>query len=134
MTVSYTHLDVYKRQGEKTPEDNDYDVYEAHVDIIPIISRVEIKSLGSVFNKQDEGTAGTPTEHLYTSVTVKGIGMVDYYNMGTLGKDYNTQMVTNTTSNPDGLIYDPEPVSYTHLDVYKRQGEKDHCLLISKGE
>jgi len=64
----------------------DYDVYEAHVDITPIISRVEIKSLGCVFNKQDEGTAGTPTEHLYTSVTVKGIGMVDYYNMGILGK------------------------------------------------
>lgn len=97
-----------KKVGEKAPEDNDYDVYEAHVDITPIISRVEIKSLGCVFNKQDEGTAGTPTEHLYTSVTVKGIGMVDYYNMGTLGKDYTTQMVTNTTSNPDGLIYDPE--------------------------
>lgn len=100
-----------KKVGEKAPEDNDYDVYEAHVDIIPIISRVEIKSLGCVFNKQDEGTAGTPTEHLYTSVTVKGIGMVDYYNMGTLGKDYTTQMVTNTTSNPDGLIYDPEHAS-----------------------
>ena len=100
-----------KKVGEKAPEDNDYDVYEAHVDITPIISRVEIKSLGCVFNKQDEGTAGTPTEHLYTSVTVKGIGMVDYYNMGTLGKDYTTQMVTNTTSNPDGLIYDPEHAS-----------------------
>lgn len=100
-----------KKVGEKAPEDNDYDVYEAHVDIIPIISRVEIKSLGCVFNKQDEGTAGTPTEHLYTSVTVKGIGMVDYYNMGTLGKVYTTQMVTNTTSNPDGLIYDPEHAS-----------------------
>ena len=33
-----------KKVGEKAPEDNDYDVYEAHVDITPIISRVEIKS------------------------------------------------------------------------------------------
>lgn len=89
-------------------EDNNYDVYKAEVNIAPIISRVEIKSLGCVFNKQNEGTAGTPTEHLYASVTVKGIGMVDYYNTGTLGNNYSNQMVANTTSNSNGLIYDPE--------------------------
>lgn len=107
------------KKTSNAPEDNDYDVYEAHVDITPIISRVEIKSLGCVFNKQDEGAAGTPTEHLYASVTVKGIGMVDYYNTGTLGNSYGNQMVANTTSNSNGLIYDPEYTSNVAEGGYK---------------
>lgn len=95
------------KQGDKDPEDEDFDVYEAEVEIRPIISRVEITSLGCEFNKEG-GTAGTATEHLYTSVTVKGIGMVDYYNTATLGENYTDQMTTKTTSNTKGLIVDPE--------------------------
>lgn len=107
------------KKTSNAPEDNDYDVYGAEVDIAPIISRVEIKSLGCVFNKEYEGAAGTPTEHLYASVTVKGIGMVDYYNTGTLGNSYSNQMVANTTSNQNGLIYDPEYASDVAEEGYK---------------
>lgn len=94
------------KQGVKASGDEDFDVYEAEVEIKPIISRVEITSLGCEFNKEG-GTAGTATEHLYTSVTVKGIGMVDYYNTATLRNNYSNQMTTRTVSNAKGLIVDP---------------------------
>ena len=76
--VSYTHLDVYKRQGNNTYPDTNY-----------AASQYYDESYEARINRFDEPYVSTSYySDIYTA---------PYY------------------------YYDPSPVSYTHLEVYKRQ-------------
>ena len=84
MTVSYTHLDVYKRQ-----------VLGEAQSLYP--KWIEIKSLTIHPNHWGQGL-GTLLLAALKQVTVE----LDYQGI---------------------LLQSPDAVSYTHLDVYKRQGQ-----------
>ena len=87
--VSYTHLDVYKRQGLITAAVLLF-VYEARPEMLSC-SEERAKSRFS-FKK---------------TIAILGIAALEIGGAVSLA----------ASSNPDGL----ESVSYTHLDVYKRQ-------------
>ena len=88
LPVSYTHLDVYKRQAEYT--------YNQQV------STVSTKYIYTVDKKSESTVDGT----------IMGIMPHQYKNIKT-----NISYMKNTARTLRGTV----TVSYTHLDVYKRQ-------------
>ena len=137
--VSYTHLDVYKRQAQGIPKP--VAVTGSH-SVFPIVCRVDnsadatnsftsltvdfeaitahwAESGSCVYSK-----AGTRQTHLAAVERAGGnFAQADFhYNYPMIGSilEQNGQFyafLESSTINPAGL----SPVSYTHLDVYKRQ-------------
>ena len=108
-SVSYTHLDVYKRQ---------------------LAMGADFVMLGRYFSRFEE----SPTK----KVTINGTYMKEYWGEGSararnwqrydMGGDNKLSFVEGVDS------YVPyagalKAVSYTHLDVYKRQGRKRGFLI-----
>ena len=81
--VSYTHLDVYKRQAEYKDEN-----------VIPFVDLKDLPPMDYIF--QDETTS-----------VRKGINQIM--------KKQKLEII------PKMVVTSSTPVSYTHLDVYKRQ-------------
>ena len=90
--VSYTHLDVYKRQHTLQIGDNNQ-----------IVARTGITVVGD-FRRRDIALGG------------QGAPLVPAFHHALLAHSTERRMVLNI-----GGIANLSPVSYTHLDVYKRQ-------------
>ena len=87
--VSYTHLDVYKRQA----------FHDAGLEVY----------LDVVYNHTAEGGHWEGDRDTTGFVSLGGFATTDYYVL-----DDNDMLI-------DGATGCSNPVSYTHLDVYKRQ-------------
>ena len=106
MTVSYTHLDVYKRQ-----ETNLANALSGKVSGVQIIrssngpagsSKIQLRGSKDVYKRQ---TLGSNNQPIYV---VDGVILDN----STQGRDMDGEEIDAIDS-----------VSYTHLDVYKRQTE-----------
>ena len=95
MTVSYTHLDVYKRQVWKCTQ---------------TLNTPSGYSGGPVRLELIQNVNGTPT----ASVVLEDQVIQFPYDLD----------ITGAPGISEGTLYLSEPVSYTHLDVYKRQQEQ----------
>ena len=126
--VSYTHLDVYKRQALKTALDNLFN----HPNVGPFIGKQLIQRLvtsnpspayvarvAAAFNNNGAGVRGD------LRAVVKAILLDD-----------EARSPAGLTQPGFGKLREPMlrfvPVSYTHLDVYKRQSlvSLPHCSII----
>ena len=100
----YGDAELTRDYDQETTNNDDIEVYSAHVDILPLIARVEVKNIKCTFRPDGAPNAGI------SSFNVLGIGMVDYYNQLTLGTQAvveNSWMDAKTTSNTDGKILPP---------------------------
>lgn len=100
----YGDAELTRDYDQETTNNDGIEVYSAHVDILPLIARVEVKNIKCTF-KPD----GAPITGI-SSFDVLGIGIVDYYNQLTLGTQAvveNSWMDAKTTSNADGKILPP---------------------------
>ena len=98
MPVSYTHLDVYKRQGVEYPDEEIVDEGTCPIDPEP----------GDCGGGVDYGGCEDPVidEGSHINITLRNGAFWDVTGDSTL-----------TTLDNDSFV----TVSYTHLDVYKRQ-------------
>ena len=143
--VSYTHLDVYKRQGTGNPSEvltnttaDPVDVtyvytvsangctngttYNVVVSVKPtpqLTSTLSPSSIcsGSTFSyTPTSSTSGA--SYAWSRAAVAGIS-----NTAATGSGNPNETLTNTTTAPINVtyVYTVSAVSYTHLDVYKRQ-------------
>ena len=127
LPVSYTHLDVYKRQEMDRPL---VGIVSSYNEIVP-----GHMNLDKIVNAVKQGVAmagGTP-------VVFPAIAVCDGIAMGHIGMKYSLvtrDLIADSTEAMamahqfDALVSGhvknyvtdfPTPVSYTHLDVYKRQ-------------
>ena len=116
MAVSYTHLDVYKRQAE--------DLASAYNNGYPSIAPYE-----SALKKRPDNTQlkdlvenVLPQEHAgaydsYFKLVQSGLEEP----LTTHADQFNTNYAYSAASYSKGEVF--VAVSYTHLDVYKRQGK-----------
>ena len=119
--VSYTHLDVYKRQGYNTKA-----IFTFTGTGFDILARTTTETAGIVYSieKYDSSTG---------KYSFFRMGAVDtYYINGALyqlpviheeGMAHGTYRVTLGIKQTGNLL----TVSYTHLDVYKRQVSANRC-------
>ena len=128
--VSYTHLDVYKRQAKEL---SSYGYREVNLNLGCPSATVTAKNKGAGFlsvpNELDrfleQVFSGLETEAVQVSVKTR-TGMESHDEFEELLKIYNRYPLKE-------LIIHPRAVSYTHLDVYKRQGRNLGliCPLLS---
>ena len=108
--VSYTHLDVYKRQILEIGE-------------LAGLKKAEVETLRSFLSRQNDiyraafGKRATP--HLRQCVFFGTTNAESGYLRDTTGNRRFWPVKTPGT----GIKHSWDPVSYTHLDVYKRQGQ-----------
>ena len=146
MTVSYTHLDVYKRQIldmdaagvlEKVKDTSKYEIWlkrQITQDQADQIRALDLPGVDfAVDTKRYYPKGDLLTQVLgFTSVDGEGLeGLESYYNKYLTGTAGSTVSETDVKGNNVAFgeqYYDPptdgytvQPVSYTHLDVYKRQ-------------
>ena len=124
--VSYTHLDVYKRQSLTTgcgqsssteasnKENSSSEAAEAGTEAAaPVLTVWSDWGISDYF--KDQGDA------YYWKAIEEATGVDLQFIDSSGGKDALSILV-GTDDLPDIIIeYDGTPVSYTHLDVYKRQ-------------
>ena len=140
--VSYTHLDVYKRQ----PLYNNYFVALNGLStslngLVPPLTGLNLESFGSYAAKTDasaakltlKGVKLVPPKNNNANSTAPDdflFGYADCHPNGLRSNvqlnPYTTGRTSNTTSNGDPMdlswaVNKDGSVSYTHLDVYKRQ-------------
>ena len=110
--VSYTHLDVYKRQAKRYPAQLSGGQQQRTALARILVGRPKILMLDEPFSALDS----------YLREEVEG-------EVGSLlaGFGGTALLVTHNRDEAYRLC----PVSYTHLDVYKRQGEHWHLCQIS---
>ena len=122
VAVSYTHLDVYKRQQKR--------------------SLLRQLYLPAVLCTALWGSAAPCVCLLYTSLLIVGMAL---FSLGTdvsmthMGEGIGAQLPSTKNLFIVILITliigvlitiaEPDPVSYTHLDVYKRQGDR-WCMVV----
>ena len=117
MPVSYTHLDVYKRQGQVIVDG--FTTEETPV-------REMAKIVGMVFDNPE------------FQLSQMSVGEEIALGMESLGYSYEEMVVTiEEVLGIVGLSGLQErspfgPVSYTHLDVYKRQIQLNHPVIVPK--
>lgn len=78
-------LTYSKIVDDNTHGDEGNKLYTASLTITPLISRFEVKSVGCIFENQGESDQSVQT--MYQSITLKGIGLVDYYTKATVSTD-----------------------------------------------
>ena len=115
LSVSYTHLDVYKRQGDTlcAPE---------QVEPLPFVSITE-PTVAMTFSVNDSPFAGKEGKYL----TSRHLRARLYKELQT-----DVSLRVEDTDSADAF----RAVSYTHLDVYKRQAllpEGGHALFVGIG-
>ena len=114
MPVSYTHLDVYKRQG----------VYREERGV----------QLFSCYKSIGNAAVSRPDDLIFVENLCAVYLKVDGWNSGTAGPsdvsgaESDDETLDSDSSEPHPLLYQVQSkvtvyytVSYTHLDVYKRQ-------------
>lgn len=107
--------------------------YQATVSIKPIVSRIEVTGVSCTFT-----TTGTGDIVNYSSVTLKGIGLFDYYNTmsldGTTITDYMdaTKIVKPSENAPEGG-YIFLPTTETALWAYDYIKTSDYTNVTMKG-
>jgi len=117
--VSYTHLDVYKRQGE----------YYTPRPLIRAIIRVIQPKIGERIYDGAVGSAGFLCESFDY---LKAKGKLTTKDVTTLqtrtfyGKEKKSLAYVIAIMNM--ILHGIEAVSYTHLDVYKRQAYRTFAL------
>ena len=101
--VSYTHLDVYKRQ---VVDENGDPLPAAH---IRQVSQTKGEELAAVI---------TDMNGHFRLTLLRTAKEIEISYLG-----YESKKVRLTSANSYRIVLEPasEPVSYTHLDVYKRQ-------------
>ena len=134
MTVSYTHLDVYKRQGPQLTA-----LMGGHIDIM-------ISNASEIFPQAEAKTirviaVGSEKKiDLYPSVLTYKESGFDYVQVSMRGlaapKGMDPKQIKILSDAMKKSFDDPEfrkhaPVSYTHLDVYKRQALLGRKRLIT---
>ena len=100
----YGDEELTRDYDQETTNADGIEVYSAHVEILPLIARIEVKNIKCTF-KPD----GAPITGI-SSFNVLGIGIVDYYNQLTLGTQTvveDSWMDAKTTANSDGKILPP---------------------------
>ena len=120
--VSYTHLDVYKRQ--------ELEGFEAD-DIIGTVAReAEEQGLKPLIITGDKDELQLATEKTKVLITRRGISQFELYDRQAMIDKYGFTpeqfidfkgLMGDSSDNIPGI---PGAVSYTHLDVYKRQGRR----------
>ena len=106
--VSYTHLDVYKRQDGK-----------------PVVSPTQDMVIGSYYltiikpGAKGEGSTFASPDECLLAYNTGNIAMQALVNVR-VSREVNGEMKTGIIKTTAGRIIF-NPVSYTHLDVYKRQ-------------
>ena len=121
MAVSYTHLDVYKRQV-LSPDSEKGIAYTRKAGIMAV---QEQKKTGmqmwqsSVWQKRPETVS-------YTHLDV-------YKRQGQIARKHNLLFIVDASQTAGVLPINIremniDAVSYTHLDVYKRQGQRGYRL------
>ena len=122
--VSYTHLDVYKRQElEITLTGKNCGLEER----APMCG-VPYHAVDSYLNRLvSKGYKVAICEQVEDPATAKGIVKREVVRIATPGTNLDTQALDETKNNYLMCVaYIADPVSYTHLDVYKRQEEYGH--------
>ena len=105
--VSYTHLDVYKRQPL------------AFTNVEPIT----LVNFAGINNTTSPVLNGTPSHEDFTSITgnIARGGTYPITLKGNTAGGFTNTFVVFIDWNQNGNFNDADAVSYTHLDVYKRQ-------------
>ena len=117
VSVSYTHLDVYKRQSVSLPTKNT---------IITLPPQAIRAFRGHPFRLYE----GDRLNDLVESISEHGVlnpAIVRKIERDEDGFEY--EMLAGHNRQNAAAIANREPVSYTHLDVYKRQGYAIHKPL-----
>ena len=113
MTVSYTHLDVYKRQlHELALDSRDRDAY----DVLTLV----IGNLHDTLFYMDRDDIGEDMQYIL---------LLPRAEAGAMQAAHPRAVEARLLPLSPGLDM-WQPVSYTHLDVYKRQ--KQSCLIRTK--
>ena len=120
--VSYTHLDVYKRQVDtkhaqgREPEQHDRAEHDADRGCSSPLKVEQAKEYKQ--RRRDDNVAEGRRSHLQA---------LQCGEHGYRGSHHAVTIEHTGTEQPHHRD-DPHPVSYTHLDVYKRQGQsrRDH--------
>ena len=130
IAVSYTHLDVYKRQiyarrsvensGKSEKVDvitNQIEICKSYIAGCPYLDLVDVYvdngRTGTVFDRPE-------FNRLMTDIKSGRIKCLVVRDLSRFGRDY-----IETGTYLERIF---PPVSYTHLDVYKRQGYDEHTL------
>lgn len=110
--------------------------YQATVSIKPIVSRIEVTGVSCTFT-----TTGTGDVVDYTSVTLKGIGLFDYYNTmsldGTTVTDYMdaTKIVKPSEEAPEGgYIFLPTPENQSWAYDYIKSPDYTNATMTGSGK
>ena len=106
VTVSYTHLDVYKRQDQLNREAKQIEEEVGLNDNEEIPNELKIRMKKDVYKRQLEQIIKECVKEEEENV---------------LAEDKNTDLGTEEEKEGSTYFDRTEPVSYTHLDVYKRQ-------------
>ena len=131
--VSYTHLDVYKRQTiDRFCKKLDFRGYkDIKIEILRYISSDSSGFLSGVDLPQDfENMSLSDLLNFVLGVNVETL--LEIKNITTLESiERAINIITKSkciilvgVGSSAPVVLDLEPVSYTHLDVYKRQGKK----------
>ena len=126
LSVSYTHLDVYKRQNQKSKPLN-RTVMDIFIIAILIVAAV-ILFLVELFI-----IPGLSLIHIQMCIRDSVSLQQDIDRYACYSPNQHTLLLVNglRLSNETSHNRCPIPVSYTHLDVYKRQGY-NRALLLSE--
>ena len=134
--VSYTHLDVYKRQTIDGANRWRQTLHVTLPGIAPTIIIMLLLRMGSVMNVGYEKIILLYNEGIYETADVistfvyrKGLEQAQWSYSAAVGLfnsvvNFVIIVLMNRFSR---AITDVSPVSYTHLDVYKRQGLVPSC-------
>ena len=110
--VSYTHLDVYKRQ-------------QLTATLLKQLSGYEIKKIFhalSYFSTELENVSVQAVSYTHLDLTTRILRKMEEENKKEKEGASFSMQVKEELSYVEGTSRHCKPVSYTHLDVYKRQG------------
>ena len=131
--VSYTHLDVYKRQDEcaaiatggMVPEGADAVVMEEVCEVLDdetIAVTQPVAPGENVVGEDEDIPSGTLVLSRGSKLRPPDIGALAAMGITEVEVAVGPRVaVISTGDELTGILEDPVPVSYTHLDVYKRQ-------------
>ena len=112
--VSYTHLDVYKRQGISKGSDTPQGAQEVSTDDGLMTSK-------ELLNYEDQQKA--ELEKILSKMSGVGEVIVNiYFESGEIQVPATNSSTQTSETQEEDTNGGTRAVSYTHLDVYKRQG------------
>ena len=126
ISVSYTHLDVYKRQIREIRDEVAYSPTEGKYKVY-IIDEVHMLSIGA-FNALLKTLEEPPSYVIFILATTEAhkipitiLSRCQRYDFRRITVETIADRLRELTEKEQVEVEDKAPVSYTHLDVYKRQ-------------